>query len=165
MSQSITIHKCDPAGQETWQYSGEILAYGEGWVNFEAWFNIPGEKDAGYTVFRFNDRFVEWCYSDRWYNVAAVYDVRDDRLKGWYCNLTRPALLTVRPGAMSDVFWSDLALDVWVDPHGGILILDEDEYAALDLDNTTDAEVQRAVTQIRTLVATRAAPFDAIAPA
>jgi hypothetical protein len=161
--QLVTIHKRDQFGRETWQYSGQVLTRGDTWVNFEARFNIPGEKDAGYTVFRFNDRFVEWYYTDRWYNIAAVYDVRDDQLKGWYCNLTRPAIITSDSAdAAVDVFWDDLALDVWVDPQGGIQILDEDEFAELKLDSETAAQVWDGVDQLRALVKARLAPFDTI---
>jgi len=156
----VTIHKRDHTGQQTWQYSGQVLAHGETWINFEARFNVPGEKVTDYTVFRFNDRFVEWYYTDRWYNVGAVYDVRDDHLKGWYCNLTRPAIIDHSDSV--DVFWDDLALDVWVTPAGSLQILDEDEYAALPLDSDTAAQVMAAVEQIKALVAARSAPFDSI---
>jgi len=156
----VTSHKRDHLSREIWQYAGQLLARGETWINFEARFNVLGEKDAGYTVFRFNDRFVEWYYTDRWYNVAAVYDVHDDHLKGWYCNVTRPAIISA--DGMIDLYWDDLALDVWVDPQGGIQILDEDELVELNLDSETTRQVWQAVDQICVLVKTRAVPFDTI---
>ena len=156
----VTIHKRDHLGRQTWEYSGQLLAQGETWINFEARFNVPGEKITDYTIFRFNDRFVERCYTDRWYNVAAVHDVRDDHLKGWYCNLTRPAIITSSDSI--DVFWDDLALDVWITPTGELQILDEDEYAALNLDSDMTAQVMSAVEQIKALVAAHSEPFDAI---
>ena len=87
------------------------------------------DLDLGFAFFKRGDRFVETFYSDRWYNVFAVYDRDDQGLKGWYCNICRPAKL----GATA-VRCEDLALDMWVsDRKYQIQVLDEDEFASLDL--------------------------------
>ena len=153
----ITIHKRDHTGRETWHYEGKALERGNGWILLEARFNVPGERDVGYTVFRFNDRYVERFFSDRWYSLFEIHDAADDRLKGWYCNVERPAVI-----ATADVYYDDLALDVWVDPLGKLSVLDEYEFAALDLDTETHSRALAAVEAIRTLVETRTAPFDQI---
>ncbi|MHB8626086.1 MAG: DUF402 domain-containing protein [Aggregatilineales bacterium] len=153
----ITVHKRDHTGRETWHYSGEVLARGDTWIILEARFNLPGERDVGYEVFRFNDRYVERFFSDQWYNIWEVHDVADDHLKGWYCNVGRPAII-----AANDVYYDDLALDVWVDPLGNILVLDEDEFAALDLDTETRAHALATIDAVQALVEARTAPFDQI---
>lgn len=66
-------------------------------------------------------------YADRRYNAFEVH-AADGRLKGWYCNITRPARI-----ADTEVSAEDLALDLWVDPQRRVTVLDEEEFAALDL--------------------------------
>ncbi len=58
-------------------------------------------------VFKRNDLFLETFYADRWYNIFEIHDRDDGALKGWYCNIGRPA--TLGDAAISYV---DLALDL-----------------------------------------------------
>ncbi|OQY20658.1 MAG: hypothetical protein B6I35_10355 [Anaerolineaceae bacterium 4572_32.2] len=46
--------------------------------------------DLGYVALEPSDRWTECFYTDRWYNVFEIH-AADDSLKGWYCNITRPA--------------------------------------------------------------------------
>jgi len=153
---AITVIKNDHAGRETWRYQGRVLARGATWVKLEAFFNRP-DVAAGYHTFRRGDRFVEWFFSDRWYNIFQMYDAGDDRLKGWYCNVTRPARLGER-----EIVADDLALDLFIAPGGAITVLDEDEFAALPLDEATRRAAREAVETLRGMVAGRRPPFDAI---
>ena len=77
-----------------------------------------------------DDRFVEYYYTDRWYNIFVIYDRDDGALKGWYCNIGKPAV--IGDGVVSYV---DLALDLWVSANGKQAVLDEDEFEALALDD------------------------------
>lgn len=148
-----TIVKNNHQGEKLLEYSGEIIGRGESWLCLRAAYNNP-DKDAGYVVFRRGDTFIEWYYSDRWYNVFALYDVSDGHFKGWYCNITRPAHLS------DDLITADdLALDVFVSPLRAILVLDEDEFAALDLPPEEQRAAWNAVAAIRQAVAAGAAPF------
>ncbi len=156
MAAKITVRKLDQDGHETWRYSGIVLDRGPNWVRLEAYFN-RSDKDEGYVMFREGDRFVELFYSDRWYNIFEIHDVSDDHLKGWYCNFTRPAIITT-----DTVSNADLALDVWVDPTGKILVLDEAEFAALPIDAATRNHVRHALDELRTRIERREPPFDGI---
>ncbi len=153
---AITVIKNDYAGRETWRYQGRVLERGATWVKLEAFFNRP-DVAADYHIFRQGDRFVEWYFSDRWYNIFQMHDVDDDRLKGWYCNITRPARLADR-----QIVADDLALDLFVAPDGMITVLDEDEFAALPLDDATRRAARQAVETLRRMIAERRPPFDAI---
>lgn len=155
---TITVIKNDHAGHEVWRYSGRVLEQGMTWVKLEARFN-RADLRTPYHAFRRGDRFVEWYYSDRWYSIFEMHDVDDDHLTGWYCNFSRPAVLT--PEAIRA---DDLALDLFVAPDGTLTVLDEDEFAALPIDDATRAQVQRALEALTRLVETRQPPFDAIAP-
>ena len=150
----ITIYKRNHKGEKLLEYSGEVTARGETWVCITARFNNP-DKDAGYVVFKRGDTYVEWYYSDRWYNVFVLYDVDDGQHKGWYCNVTRPAQLGEHVIAADD-----LALDVYVSLLRETLLLDEDEFAALDLSLDEQKAAWAAVEAIKRAVATRESPFD-----
>ncbi len=153
----ISLIKQNHLGEKVWEYSGELLARGATWVCVRAPFNHD-DKDAGYVVFRRGDTFIEWHYSDRWYNVFELYDFECGHLKGWYCNITRPAIIeddTVRA--------DDLALDVFVDTNGHILLLDEDDFAALDLSADEQRASRDAVEAIRLAAAECKPPFEQLA--
>jgi predicted RNA-binding protein associated with RNAse of E/G family len=141
-------------GETLHEYSGEVRARGEGWVCVVARFDLP-DKVRDYVTFRRGDTFVEWHYSDRWYNVFELHDVDDGHLKGWYCNVTRPAVITE-----DTVRADDLALDVFISPGGAIRVLDEDEFAELDLTPEDQRGALAAVEAIRQAVAAGAPPFE-----
>jgi predicted RNA-binding protein associated with RNAse of E/G family len=84
-----------------------------------------------------------------------VHAREDGALRGWYCNIARPAVI-----ADDEVAQVDLALDVWVRPDGTALVLDEDEFAALALTPDEAAAARAAVAEIRDLAGRRAPPFD-----
>ena len=152
-STTIKLVKCNHRGEKVLEYSGEVVMRDETWVCVMARYNNP-DKDAGYVVFRRNDTFIEWHYSDRWYNVFELYDVDDGHLKGWYCNITRPAILDD-----DTICADDLALDVFVSPKREVLVLDEDEFAALDLPPEEQRAAWAAVEAIRRTVTAHKTPF------
>lgn len=158
---SITVRKLDHAGREVWRYTGTVISRGPTWVQLEAPFN-HSDKDEGFVVFRQGDRFVEWHYTDRWYNIFEVHDVDDDHLKGWYCNMARPVVIGETGDNAITISGDDLALDVWVDPAGTILVVDEDDFEALPLDAATRRTVLNAVEELRGHVTRRETPFNAI---
>jgi predicted RNA-binding protein associated with RNAse of E/G family len=150
----VTVIKQNHLGEKVVEYSGEILMRGKTWVCMEAIFNND-DKDRGYVVFRRGDTFIEWHYSDRWYNVFELYDVDDGHHKGWYCNITRPAVITE-----DEVRADDLALDVFVSPEGEVTVTDEDEFAALNLPANEQRAARNAVRTIREAVANGDSPFE-----
>ncbi len=153
MGSDITVIKNDHTGAEVWRYEGAILERTPEHVLLEARFNRD-EVDLGYVTFRRGDRFVEHFYADRWYNVFEVHDGESDRLKGWYCNLTRPA-------AFHDgiVAADDLALDLFVYPDGRQLVLDEDEFADLPISGDERAAVRAALADLRARAEEGRPPF------
>jgi uncharacterized protein len=128
LTDAIRVLKLDLLGKVTWQYEGRILSRMPGKVILEAFFNRPDIPFQD-VVFKHNDRFVETFYADRWFNIFEVHDRDDDSVKGWYCNIGRPAILGER-----SVSYVDLALDLWVSATGVQTVLDVDEFDALNLD-------------------------------
>jgi predicted RNA-binding protein associated with RNAse of E/G family len=152
----ITVHKCNHLGEVVLSYEGQVMDSGTGWVCLQAPFSRP-DVDLGYVVMRQGDLFTEWYYADRWYNIFQIADVDSAQLKGWYCNVTRPAQITD-----DTVSAEDLQLDVFVSPDGTLILLDEDEFDALDLSADERMEALRAVEEIRTAVSERVSPFNQI---
>jgi hypothetical protein len=121
----LTVYKLDERGNLVWEYPALELERRECFIRLQASFNRD-DLDLGFVVFARGDRFIEYFYNDRWYNVFAVHEGQSDRLKGWYCNICRPAIL-----GDSAVHCEDLALDLWVTSDLNPRILDEDEFGAL----------------------------------
>ncbi|MCX5383323.1 DUF402 domain-containing protein [Streptomyces sp. NBC_00083] len=97
-------------------------------------------RDFGFVRFEPGDVFTEHYWRDRWYAVKEVRGA-DAALKGWYCDIARPAV--VRDG---EVVSTDLDLDLWVSADGAaVLRLDEDEFAASGLAERDPGAAARAV--------------------
>jgi protein associated with RNAse G/E len=160
MSRQITVHKLDHNGEEVRSYTGRLITEDTGWILLEAHFSLPDLR-LGELLLRTGDRFVERFYLDRWYNVFAVHDVDDDRLKGWYCNITRPARFEA---GGSQVYAEDLALDLVVYPDGRWSVLDVEEFAALPISLDERQHCLQALTELQTLAIRRQEPFRALRP-
>lgn len=87
---------------------------------------------------------MEIYFNDRWYNIFEIHDREDDSLKAWYCNVTLPA--EFENGTVSYV---DMALDLLVFPDGRQLVLDEDEFEALHLDQSQQQNALAALEELK----------------
>jgi ABC-type Fe3+/spermidine/putrescine transport system ATPase subunit len=142
-SSPITVIKRNASGAETWRYTGKILRREADFVVLEAFFNHD-DIPLGDTTLKRGDRFVETFFTGRWYNIFEIYDRDDGALKGWYCNIARPAIFEAR----DTLSYTDLALDLWVNPRHEMTVLDEDEFDALNLDPDVH---QKALTTLENL--------------
>jgi hypothetical protein len=124
----ITIIKLDPAGAEKIRYTGIILAqFAYGLIIGATW--TRPDLDLGYTCFETGDRFVEYYYTNRWFNIFAIAN-KEGIQKGWYCNIAEPACIST-----DTITQVDLYLDVWVNLAGQVHLLDEDEFEAATILN------------------------------
>jgi predicted RNA-binding protein associated with RNAse of E/G family len=144
MSQPITVIKRNVRGEETWRYTGTLVGNEGGALHLEAPFNGEDSPFMG-GVIRRGDRFVETWYTDRWYNIFEIHDRDDGSLKGWYCNIGKPAVFD----ADDVISYVDLALDLWIAPDGTQTVLDEDEFAALELDIETRSRALAALKDLQ----------------
>ncbi|MEU4110538.1 DUF402 domain-containing protein [Streptomyces sp. NPDC027717] len=116
------------AGRTKIRYPAALLADDGTRVSVRAPWAGEGVRDFGFVRFEPGDVFTEHYWRDRWYAVKEVR-AQDGALKGWYCDITRPA---VRSG--TELLVEDLDLDLWVSGDGkDVLRLDEDEFAASGL--------------------------------
>jgi uncharacterized protein len=145
MQQTIKVQKKNPAGEVTYAYEGRLLDHNEHMVTIEALFD-RADMPFMNVVFKNGDRFVEYYYTDRWYNIFAIHDRDDDQVKGWYCNIGKPAVFET--GIVSYV---DLALDLWVSVDGTQTVLDEDEFEELKLDEELRAAALQGLADLKML--------------
>jgi uncharacterized protein len=141
-NQKVIVAKLNIQREETWCYEGQILKMQPNSLLIEAFFNREDLPFHGITL-REQDRFIERYYSDRWYNIFEIHDRDDNRLKGWYCNVTRPAEFS--PGKIAYV---DLALDLLVYPNGEYLVLDEAEFLKLPLFPASRDQARQALREL-----------------
>lgn len=121
---SITVQLLKPGKGRTIRYTGEILRAEVDWVLILAHWERP-RTDLGYVVFEPGDAFYEYYYTQRWYNI---FEIRTPAgaLKGWYCNITRPAVIEA-----NTITSEDLELDLFVSPERTMMLrLDREEFEA-----------------------------------
>ncbi|MEU6393722.1 DUF402 domain-containing protein [Streptomyces sp. NPDC046939] len=122
------------AGRTKIGYPARLLSDDGTHITVRADWAGDGVRDFGFVRFEPGDVFTEHYWRDRWY---AIKEVRagDGTLKGWYCDITRPAVREdAGDGAAGDIVSVDLDLDLWVSADGSRVIrLDEDEFAASGL--------------------------------
>lgn len=150
--QRIKVQKKNPAGAVTYEYEGVLLSHEGNVITLEALFD-RADMPFMDVVFKKGDRFVEYYYTDRWYNIFAIHDREDDRVKGWYCNIGEPAV--IEDGVVSYV---DLALDLWVSVNGKQTVLDEDEFKALELDAELEQKALIALQELKVYFETKKPP-------
>lgn len=138
----VVVIKMNTSREEVWRYDGRIIDQNPHSLLIEAFFNIDNRAFHGVTLKR-NDRSIERFYDNRWYNIFEIHARENDRLKAWYCNVTRPAEFS--PGR---IVYVDLALDVLVYPDGEYLILDRDEFEDLALDTGTRQNALAALEEL-----------------
>jgi protein associated with RNAse G/E len=143
MNQVIRISKRNPGNVETWSYPGELLHIDESRIIVQAYFDRDTIDVHGLTLHR-GDRFVEYYYFDRWFNIFEIYDRSNDDLKGWYCNISKPAEFDGQ-----EIRYIDLALDVIIFPLGDYLVLDWDEFEELEL---SAEEQNRSILAMKMLI-------------
>ena len=142
---NIKVQKKNLVGEVTWEYEGVVLRREPNLVVLEALFNRPDMPFMD-VVFKQNDRFVETFYNDRWYNIFEIYDRDDGQIKGWYCNVGKPAL--IEEGVVS---YMDLALDLWISVNGTQTVLDEDEFNELNLNDELRAKALNGLEELKLL--------------
>ena len=123
----FTVIKRNSQGVEVWRYQGEVLLRTSECIVLEAYFDREDLEFHGMPLCK-GDRFVETYYTSRWYNLYEVHARDDDHLRGWYCNIAKPAVLDG-----DTLSYIDLGLDLLVFPDGRQIVLDEDEFTAFDL--------------------------------
>ena len=141
----LVVQKLLYDGSPSYRWVGQVLEQGPDFLLFGAVMETAG-RDLGYVVFERGDVFYEYYYFDRWYNAFQIYSAAGE-LKGWYCNVTAPAIVTD-----DTLTFVDLALDLFVYPDGRQLVLDEEEFEDLATTTYTPDHVAAARAALAELV-------------
>jgi len=157
MSNWITVHKLNEQGAEVFRYGGNLVEEQGTSLTLEARFDRSDVQFLELT-FRKGDRFIETYYTDRWFNIFEIHDADDDHLKGWYCNITRPARIE-----QGHIYAEDLALDLLVYPDGRRRVLDEDEFEEIDLSESDRKNALSALEELKQWVQACKGPFSILA--
>jgi uncharacterized protein len=156
---AVVVHKLSHTGAPLWHYAAALSAYSLTMCCVQAVFERPDVQTA-YVTFAKGDVMIEWFYTDRWYNVFRLEAGDTGVVKGWYCNITRPARFGPDPDGLGwRIEHEDLALDVFVFPSGRVVVLDEAEFNALGLSAAEQAQCWAAVDELKRLAAEKAEWF------
>ena len=144
---NITIIKQDYLGQEKLRYSGQLIERFPHGIKIEAYFDRD-MTNVERIVLNQGDRFIETYYDNRWYNIFEIHDHVDDRIKGWYCNICFPTIIS------EDIIaYRDLDLDLLVYPDGNRVVLDEDEFSSVPLPTKVQTAARQALDELQGLFA------------
>ena len=125
MGSVVAITKLDHTGRALLTYTGELEQASADEIIVRCIWTRPQAVTVGFLTFAAGDVLREYYYRYEWFNIFKLY-TGSGRLKGWYCNLAEPVTLTD-----SLILWRDLALDLLISPDGEQLVMDEDEFEAL----------------------------------
>lgn len=135
-------------GRTKIRYTAELLSDDGTRVAVRAPWAGDGVRDFGFVRFESGDVFTEYYWRDRWYAVKEVR-AATGALKGWYCDVTRPAVFSG-----GELVVEDLDLDLWRSADGtDVRRLDEDEFAESGLAERDPAAAAAAVTAVDELEA------------
>lgn len=147
MKTEIIIIKRNHLGEDVFRYQGELLERTQNQILVQANFGLENIKLVDIPL-EVGDLFLETYYSDRWYNIYEIHAKDDNKLKGWYCNVSYPAEI-----GEDTVAFRDLALDLLVYPDGRQVVLDEDEFAALAISEPDKVMALSGLAELRLIFA------------
>ena len=139
----FTIIKRNINREETWRYHGRLIHRNADYIKIEAFFDREDIYFHG-MLLKKGDRFLETYFTNRWYNVFEIYSCDNGELRGWYCNISYPAEITD-----TTISYVDLELDLLVFPDGRQLVLDEEEFAQLNLSRDIYEKAQKALLKLK----------------
>jgi len=119
---TVQVRKLKPIGGLDFAWEGVVLRCEASGPVLRAEFNVDVVEREFVTLHR-GDVFIAFYYFERCYDVFQISSA-GGLLKGWYANLGLPAQLDADARQLSYV---DLALDIWANPDGSFVVLDEDE--------------------------------------
>lgn len=151
----MTVVKLNTHHHVKLSYQAEVLELRPQGVVLSASWTLPA-RDLGCTRFEPGDRFIEYYYTDRWFDIQEIASA-DGRRKGWYCDIAEPAVIE-----QDQIRLVDLELDVWVSALGQPLLLDEDEFETGLLSAAQRKAAQQGVQALLKMLAAREEAFSSL---
>jgi protein associated with RNAse G/E len=135
----LEVQKYTLDGSLKIRYWGELIGASQDKRLIRAVGNTDQQIFGDYWL-RDGDEYLEWYSSLKGYNILEIHERHSRQIKFWYCNLCRPARFVGQT-----IVWTDLALDLMVTPQKRFVLLDQDEFALLNLDWAAYGEVWKNV--------------------
>ena len=111
--------------------------------------------DLGYMTFEPGDHFYEHYYTDKWFNIFEIRSERGE-LKGWYCNVTKPAQVENLA-----LYSEDLELDLFVSAdRQEVVTLDEEEFEERGFSPEVRRAALNGLGELRAMAHSATPPFD-----
>ncbi len=153
----IEVVKLDPGGDEVTRYPGVVLPSpkaGE-WLAVEARWIRP---EIALDGLRFvpGDTLREYFSSTHPFDAFAIYSP-ENTLRGWYANVTWPSWIDLADTPV--LYWHDLYVDLIALPSGEVVVRDEDELEASDIDLEIRNMILAARDELLRRFTTREIPF------
>jgi predicted RNA-binding protein associated with RNAse of E/G family len=153
------INLIKPHKQTTISYVATPLLVNPQYACVRAIWTRPA-VNLGYMQFAPGDILDEHFYADEWFCVFTVFRA-DGQLRGWYCNVTKPAVIT-----STSITSVDIELDLFVAPDRiATLRLDVDEFETqrYQVHNPVLYEAgYAAFEKLESMARNHQAPFDRI---
>ena len=92
MENNLTVHKCDHKGNDVFAYPATILQHDEQKMVIRASFTSHKDYNIAGLELKNGDKCIEVFYFHRWFNIFEVYAGKSEQIRGWYCNITKPAI-------------------------------------------------------------------------
>jgi protein associated with RNAse G/E len=138
----LEVQKYKLDGSLKIRYWGELIGASQDKRLIRAVGNTDQQIFGDYWL-RDGDEYFEWYSSLKGYNILEIHERHSTQIKFWYCNLCCPARFVGQT-----IVWTDLALDLLVTPQKQFFLLDQDEFALLNLDWDAYAEVWKNVLEL-----------------
>ncbi|HEY5838004.1 MAG TPA: DUF402 domain-containing protein [Pyrinomonadaceae bacterium] len=158
-AQDIIVRVLKYDGTEHRRWSARIASCEGSLIVLDAEFEYDVKHEVLGEIPR-GTRTAEYYWFKRWYNIFRFLE-KDGRTRLWYCNINTPP--TLENGVLSYI---DLDIDVLVQPDFTYQVLDIEEFeqnaVGFGYGDELRREVQRAISEVTSLIETRQFPFTEI---
>jgi len=106
-------------------YPGLLLEDTGQWLKIQSRINPAQPRRVAGRVIAAAGYWAIWfVFKDKWFDIGKFYDESKNWL-GYYCDIVKP-IRRLMSGSNTSVL-TDLFLDIWINSHGEVYALDEDE--------------------------------------
>ncbi len=155
----LEMHKETLACERKISYPGHLMGWQSELMVIGARWTHTG--DFGDFQMTKGDPVLEYFSEDLWYGTIRLMNPRGE-LRGWYCDICLPPRLDIL-GSGAELTYTDLALDVFIDPAGNPRVKDRREFESRILPRLSPSSRRRCYDAVQDLLESArrgASPFS-----